>query len=226
MPSLGASLIGVLGGDGMSVVRQPATVDSVATGEMNEAILEALALWTARKHSGAVERIRVLADAEEPACLGLIAFFFEEMGEPYWREGIPYAEKAVRKGMPWVANLYVGKMLTDADLRQRAPDFLCAAIASGLQTDPVGYAVDAYRERDHDAALALVKLGAGPWPWSEPWNEYMERAGRTTKGVSAMSLGRGPCHLAVAQRLTFDLLLRKSSWRRISATQKASSLPP
>jgi hypothetical protein len=149
----------------------------MSTGESDAAVLDALQMWTQGNHAGAVDRLRPLADSEEPVAVGLIAFFLGQMGEPHWRDGVPYAESALEKGMPWVANQYIGNMLNDPGLRQRVPDFLRAAFASGWQQlDPFAHAIAPYQQGDHNTALGLIHLAAGPFPWSGPWDEFLDRA--------------------------------------------------
>jgi VIT1/CCC1 family predicted Fe2+/Mn2+ transporter len=144
--------------------------------ESATAVAEALQLWTNGNQQGAIDRVRPLAEAEDPPALALICWFFPQLGEPRWREGVDFAEKAVRKGMGWVVGNYFGNMLNDPNLRQRVPDLIRDAMSRGWQIDPIAHAVAPYQQGDHGTALALIDIAAGPWPWPEPWDDYLARA--------------------------------------------------
>src|SRR4051794_29588742 len=116
--------------------------------EARQSITEALQLWQGGNQGGAIDRIRPTADAGEPAALGLIAWFLHQMGEPRWREGMPYAEQALKKGMPWVAGYFVGNMMNDPNLRPQVPDFMRWALSAGWSLDPIAHAPQAMAQND------------------------------------------------------------------------------
>jgi hypothetical protein len=155
--------------------------------ERRQTLLEALQLWTSGNQQGAVDRIRPAADADDPSAVGLIAWFLHQMGEPLWRTGVPYAQKALALGVPWVANYYFGNMLNDPQLRQQVPDLIRPAIACGVPIDPVANALGPYQQGDHATALALIELAAGPWPWPPSWEELLQRARQRLGELEAAS---------------------------------------
>jgi hypothetical protein len=101
-----------------------------------ELIEDAFQRWSQGDQAGAVEVVRPAADASEREALALIAWFLHQRGEPVWREGVPYAEKAVAHGMAWVANYYLGNMQGDPALRTRLPELLRPAMQFGLSAGP------------------------------------------------------------------------------------------
>lgn len=141
-----------------------------------EVITDAFQRWANGDQQGAVDVVRPAADAGEPAGLGLLAFFLYQRGEPHWREGVPYAEAAVRKGLPWVANYYLGQMQSDAAFRTRLPELLGPALQYGLQQDPIAQAYQLWSQGDHGTATRLVETINSPGLFPAAWEDFVDRA--------------------------------------------------
>jgi hypothetical protein len=149
----------------------------MANDESRQLITDALDAWTRGDQNGAVERVRAAADNGDPVGLALISWFLYQMGEPRWREGIPYAEQAIRKGMPWVAAYYFGSMIGDPTLRQQAPGFLRPALEAGWwQIDALANAMGPFQQGDRGTAVNLVELGARPPLLPANWEEFANLA--------------------------------------------------
>jgi hypothetical protein len=177
---------------------------AVLSEETRAALIEALQAWVGGNQQGAVDRLRAEADAEEPASLGLIAWFMHQMGEPHWRNGVPYAEKAIQKGMPWVANYYVGNMLNDPSLRTQVPEFIKPALEAGVQLDPIANALSPFQQGDQATALALIDTATGPWPWPAGWRDLISRGEQRLQELEAASGDVGQRRDAAIQAITAD----------------------
>jgi hypothetical protein len=150
----------------------------------NDAISQALQLWSEGQQQPAVDAVRPAADADDPAALGLICWFMYQRGEPLWREGVPYAIAAVKKGMPWVANYYLGNMQNDPALRNQLPDLLDQPLQQGFQHDPVATAYNAFSNGDRPTAVRLVALARSPTASPTGWDDFIERARREYEALS------------------------------------------
>jgi hypothetical protein len=136
-------------------------------------IVEAFEAWSRGDQPGAVERVRPAAGQGDRVALALICWFLAQRGEPYWREGVPYAEKATAKGISFVANYYLGNMLSDSALRQRLPELLRPALQAGLQFDPIASAQQPFQQGDHATATRLVELATIPVAQPEAWHDFL-----------------------------------------------------
>lgn len=140
-------------------------------------ITEAFDAWSRGDQNAAIERVRPAADAGDAIGLGLISWFIHQLGEPRWREGIPYAEGALAKGMPWVAAYYFGNMVNDATLRQRTPAFIRPALDAGWwQIDALAHALAPFQQGDRGTAVNLVEVAAEPRLLPPGWEEFAKQA--------------------------------------------------
>ena len=146
--------------------------------------MQALEAWTQGNQAAAIDLIRPLADEGEPAAIGLLCWFFQQMGEPRWREGVPYVGPAIEKGLPWVLNYYLGNMLNDAQLRAQVPPLIKKALEVGWQVDPVAYALGPFQQGDRGTAAELVAVG-GPWPHPEGWSDFVASARADLERIGA-----------------------------------------
>ena len=142
----------------------------MATQQSREAALEAFAAWQQGDQQGALDRIKPFADEGDRIAVGLISWFLHQMGEPRWREGVPYALKAAGAGQPWVINYYLGNMLNDPTLRGQVPELMQAAVSSGWGIDPIAHAAGPLSQGDRATALRLLEVAA-PSPDKEHWTE-------------------------------------------------------
>src|SRR6188472_2457608 len=88
---------------------------------------------------GALALLRPPADEGDRVALALISFLMSQMGEPKWREGVPYMRAAVRKGNPWIFGQYLGTMLNDPQFRPQVPEVAREAIEAGYAFDPIAH---------------------------------------------------------------------------------------
>lgn len=95
------------------------------------------------------------------------------MPEPIWKEGFPYAQAALAKGMPMPMANYFGNMLNDPNLRQLVPDLMRQTTESGWPVDPLGYALGAYNQGDQSVAAELVEAATAPRPYPPAWEELL-----------------------------------------------------
>jgi hypothetical protein len=144
--------------------------------ELREVAAEAMQLWQRGEQQQAVERVRPLADQGDLTALALICWFFHQMAEPQWRQGVPYMQKALKQGMPWVLNYFLGNMLNDAALRRQLPEAFEAALAYGSQTDPIGHAAQAFQQGDLDTGVAMLGTAAAPSLLPQHWPSFISRA--------------------------------------------------
>jgi hypothetical protein len=150
----------------------------------SEAIAQAMRLWSEGQQQPAIDAVRSAADAGDPAALGLISWFMYQRGEPLWREGVPYAIAAVKKGLPWVANYYLGNMQNDPALRTQLPDLLGQPLQQGLPQDPIAQAYSVFSQGDPATASRLVALARAPSASPEGWDDFIERARREYEALS------------------------------------------
>lgn len=143
--------------------------------ETRQAAIEALTTWQQGNQQAALDRIRPLAEQHDRLALGLISWFLHQMGEPHWRDGVPYAMEAARAGLPWVLNYYLGNMLNDPNLRGQAAELMQLAVNGGLAVDPIGNAMTPLQQGDHATAIALLEVAVVP-PNQQAWAEFMEAA--------------------------------------------------
>jgi hypothetical protein len=145
----------------------------------------ALQKFSQGDHVGAVDTVRPAADAGDRVALALIAWFQSQRGEPHWREGIAYAEEAVRKGVPVVANPYVGPMLGDSTLRTRVPDLVRAVLQAGGSLDGFGLMMTPIGQGDLGTGVRIAEAASTPSLQPEGWKDLVERVTTEWDAVTA-----------------------------------------
>src|SRR6059058_373157 len=123
-----------------------------------QTLQQALQQWQQGQQQPAIDALRPLADQGVPSAMYVLAWFLHQMGDPGWREAIPYVERVVGLGYPWAANYVIGNMTNDPALRSRAVELLKTATTYGLQVDPIGYALPMAQQGDVANSAALVNL--------------------------------------------------------------------
>ena len=96
--------------------------------EVRDALTAAMQSWNTGNQDAAVEGLRSLADAGERPALLLLAWFLSQRGQPYWTEGIAYAQKAASVGMPQALVYYFQSVIGDAPHRGQAPGLARGAV--------------------------------------------------------------------------------------------------
>ena len=157
----------------------------------DEVIREALQRWNQGDQQGAVDLVRAAADAGDRHALALVCWFLYQRGEPYWREGVPYAERAVATGMPWIIGYYLGNMQNDPALRARIPDIFASAMRAGYQGDPVTQAYTLFTQGDPAAAVRLVDVANAPLPYPESWEQFLTTIQTRYNDLAAASTAVG-----------------------------------
>jgi hypothetical protein len=152
--------------------------------ELSESVVESLTQWNQGQQEAAVERIKPFADKGEPAALVLISWFLAQMGQPRIADGIPYAEAAIKKGIPFIVNYYVPHMMNDQVQRPNTPNLVKPAVEAGFSLDPMGWVQAAIQQNDRGTAAALVDAAAAPQPYPHAWNEFLEEARRDFQELS------------------------------------------
>ena len=89
---------------------------------------------------------------------------------------MPYALAAAKKGLPWVAQYFVGNMQNDPALRNQLPDQITQPLQQGLPQDPVALAYQAHTSGDPATATRLVAATRAPSPFPGAWEEFLDRA--------------------------------------------------
>lgn len=148
---------------------------TMTTQQGREAAIEALVMWNQGNQQEAVDRVRPYADEGDRVALGVISWFLYQMGEPRWKEGIPYALKAAKSGLPWVLSYYLGNILNDPNYRSQAPELMQLAVNSGWAIDPIAHAMQPLQQGDRGTALALLEVAASS-PEKEQWSELVASA--------------------------------------------------
>ncbi len=122
---------------------------------------QAIQHWSGGNQDAAINLLRPLADSNDPAALGLICWFYHQMGGRI-AEGIPYLEKAIDAGLPHVVGYFYGNMMNDPALRPRVPELVRRAVSEGYPVDSTGMAVQAFQQGDPAIAVELVRCMAEP----------------------------------------------------------------
>lgn len=135
----------------------------------HETLAEALRTWNQGNQAPAVEMVKPLADEGDSAGLLLICWFLHQMGEPRWREGIPYAKKAAERGNPWILGFFFGSLADNPDTRQEAIEMIALSPTGGVNSnDPIGRAMEFANGGDSKSAADMLRAAAGPHPWPQP----------------------------------------------------------
>jgi len=145
------------------------------TDDEQQIAIAAFEKWTTGDQAGAVDLLKPYADEPRDWALALIAWFLHQLGEPRWREAVPYALAAVDRGMTWAANYVLGNMLNDPTLRQQVPQLFESALAAGWQIDPIAHAMQPFQQGDRAVAAQMVGL-TGPWPYPAGWHDFISQA--------------------------------------------------
>lgn len=127
----------------------------------NQDLSQAVQLWANGNQDAAVSQLRALADAGDADALGLICWFYHQMGGRMV-EGLPYLEKALDAGLPHVVAYFYGNMMNDPALRSQVPDLVRRAVAAGWPVDSTGMAIQAMQQGDPGTAVELVRCMAEP----------------------------------------------------------------
>jgi hypothetical protein len=150
-------------------------------------ITDAFERWAQGDQAGAVEVVRPGADADDPASLALICWFLVQRGEPHWREGVPYAERALKAGYGFAVNHYWNNMFNDPGLRSRLPEFVQLGLHAGnFGFDPIAQAYSVWNQ-DRPTATRLVEIISGPPSGSEGWPDFLERTRRDYDALQVAS---------------------------------------
>jgi hypothetical protein len=154
--------------------------------ELGPAEIEtALQRWSQGDHTTAVETVRPAAELGDRAGLTLIAWFQVQRGDPHWRDGLPYAEAAVKKGVPWIASYYIPHMLNDPTFRTRVPDLLRSALEVGSTIDPLAYVMNPVGQGDLGTSVRLAEVATMPRLQPEAWTDLVQRVTHEWDAVSA-----------------------------------------
>jgi hypothetical protein len=144
-------------------------VGSRSVNQIDETIAEALRTWQQGNHDAAINLVRPLADQGEPGGLLLICWFFQQLGEPRAREGIPYAKRAAEQGTPWVTSFYFPMLADKPETRADAIAMIALSPLRGAGTnDPISRAMQFASEGDAMSAAEMLRAAAGPYPWTQP----------------------------------------------------------
>lgn len=154
--------------------------------ELGRAEIEtALQKWQQGDHNGALESVAPAAAAGDRLGLTLAAWFQSQRGEPHWREGVPYAEEAARKGIGFIANYYVGNMLGDAVLRTRVPDLLRSALQAGASIDPLSFVMNPINQGDLGTGVRVAEVAATPTLQPDAWTDLIAQVTNEWDAVSS-----------------------------------------
>lgn len=173
----------------------------------DETLANALTIWSRGEQQPAVDAVRPLADEGEPAALLLIVWFLHQMGEPFVREGIPYAKRAAEQGNPWILNFYFGFLADDPSLRSEAISLIAMSPTGGVNSnDPIGRATNYAAEGDAKSAADMLRAAAGPHPWPQPpsEDEIRQRLTQIDQAVSTVNERQAPV-LASIQRASDEV---------------------
>ena len=157
----------------------------MATPEQNGQVIDALVLWAQGNQAEALTRVQPLADANVPAATLALAWFLVQLGEPRWREGVPYALRAVEMGMPQIANNYWPQMINDPSFRQQGLEMLRALQRAGWPLDPLGNIFQVAQAGDRGAALSMLDIATEPRPFPRAWADLLERAQSEAGSITA-----------------------------------------
>lgn len=109
----------------------------MASTALNDAITSSLQSWNEGQQQAAVDTLRPHAESGERAAVLLLSWFLSQMGQPFWTEGLTYAQKAIELGIPQAASYYFGTLIGDPNYRNQVPPLVSQAIAGGWPLDPV-----------------------------------------------------------------------------------------
>jgi hypothetical protein len=158
--------------------------------DSDQILAEALVAWNQAQQDAAIDKVRPLADQNDPAGLLLISWFMHQMGEPRLKEGFPYAKKAAEQGNPWVLSFYFGHLVEDVATRSEAIDLIALNPMGGVNSnDPIGRAMGFAVEGDVKSTGDMLRAAAGPHPWPVPPDpaEIRQRVTQLDKAVSTVN---------------------------------------